>query len=62
MRTIELFFFRHRSETTGKWVKSRHRATREEIERRYPGAEIVEASREVREVADDWTSQTYRAG
>ncbi len=53
-RELELYFFRYNSETTGKRIRSRYRATREEILRRFPDAEVLEETREVRHVRGDW--------
>jgi hypothetical protein len=39
--TIELFPFRYRDPRTGKWVRARYMATREEIAARYAELEII---------------------
>ena len=39
--TIELFPFRYRDARTGRWVKARYMATREEIAARYDVWEIT---------------------
>jgi hypothetical protein len=39
--TIELFPFRYRDARTGKWVKARYMATRDEIAARYAEWEIT---------------------
>ena len=41
MGRVELFPFRFRDPVTGRWVKARYRAERDEIERRYVEYEIV---------------------
>jgi hypothetical protein len=43
MPTLELFLFRYRDPVTGRMVRSRYRAAREEIEQRHPGAEVLES-------------------
>ena len=61
-RTIELYLFRFRDPVSGRWQKSRYRCERDEILRRHPEAEVLEATKEVRQVPDDWTTLTYRGG
>ena len=41
MSRVELFPFRFRDRITGKWVRARYRAERDEIARRYPEYEIT---------------------
>jgi hypothetical protein len=41
MGRVELYPFRFRDPVTGRWVRARYRAEREEIERRYAEYEIV---------------------
>jgi hypothetical protein len=53
MPALELFLFRFRDPLTGRMVRSRYRATRAEIERRHPGAEVLEDSIERRQVPDE---------
>jgi len=54
MGRIELFPFRFRDPTTGRWVRARYRAERKEIARRYAEYEIT-GPPEIREGnADAW--------
>jgi len=50
---LELFRFRYRDAVTGKWMRARYVATREEIAQRFTDFEILEPPeiREVDEVA-----------
>jgi len=41
MGRVELYPFRFRDPVTGRWVRARYRAEREEIERRYAEHEII---------------------
>ena len=49
---LELFAFRYRDPRTGKWVRARYRAEREEIAARYAEWEII-GSAEIRDVDPD---------
>jgi len=49
---LELFAFRYRDPRTGKWVRARYRAEREEIAARYTEWEII-GSAEIRDVDPD---------
>ena len=46
--TIELFPFRYKDARTGRWVKARYMATREEIAARYAEWEIIGCGEERR--------------
>jgi hypothetical protein len=48
-RRLELFRFRYRDASTGKWLRARYRAERRHIEERYTGFEII-GPPEIREV------------
>ncbi len=52
MPRIELFAFRYRDRRTGKWIRARYVATREEIAERYIEFEIIGPA-EVREIDPD---------
>ena len=41
MGRVELFAFRYRDPTTGKWIRARYRAERREIAQRYADYEIT---------------------
>src|SRR4051812_7654951 len=41
MGRVELFVFRFRDPVTGRWVRARYRAARDEIEQRYVEYEII---------------------
>jgi hypothetical protein len=60
MPALELFFFRYRDALTGRSVRSRYRATREDIQERHPGAEVLEDTIERREVPDEPGAQPWR--
>jgi hypothetical protein len=60
MPTLELFFFRYRDPLTGRTVRSRYRATREDIEQRHPGAEVLEGTIERRDVPENPGPQPWR--
>jgi len=49
---LELFPFRYRDPRTGKWVRARYRAERQEIAARYAEYEIV-GQAEIREIDPD---------
>lgn len=49
---LELFPFRYRDPLTGKWVRARYVATRQEIARRYAEFEIIGAA-EIRDATPD---------
>lgn len=49
---LELFAFRYRDPRTGKWVRARYRADRDEIAARYAEWEII-GTAEVRDVEPD---------
>jgi hypothetical protein len=51
--TIEVYAFRYRSSLTGRWVKARYKATREEIARRHDEWELV-GEAEVRTPVDTY--------
>lgn len=52
MATIELYHFRFRNPVTGRAERSRYKAERRVIMERYPDAEVIEGTRELREVPD----------
>ena len=53
---IELFPFRYRDRLTGRWVRARYKATREEMAARYDEWEIT-GSVEIREPQNDGRSR-----
>jgi len=52
VQRLELFPFRYRDPRTGKWVRARYRAERQEIAARYAEYEIV-GQAEIREIDPD---------
>jgi hypothetical protein len=48
---LELFPFKYRSALTGRWVKARYKASREELAARYPQGFEITGPAEVREAA-----------
>ena len=59
--TIELFPFRYKDARTGKWVKARYKATRDEIAARYAEWEITGAG-EVRTPRAGYFNPNRREG
>jgi hypothetical protein len=57
---LELFPFRYREPLTGKWVRARYRAERQEITRRYTEWEITGPA-EIRDVDPDARAFTPHA-
>jgi hypothetical protein len=51
-KMLHLYFFRYIDPLSDKWIRSRYRATKEEIARRYEQFEIIEPP-EMREISDN---------